>query len=146
MSSQSASGAVAENARRLIRLIEAENEHLEARQPQRLADTEAEKQDLIERYRTGVDMIRTGRIRIQPDERQILIDTGKALEDAMARHARKVVRMKSVTEGLVHAVAERAAKNKAPAEGYGANGRSQAATIARKAYRAPTALSVNRMV
>lgn len=146
MSSDTGTTAVTESARRLIRLIEAENEHLAARQPQKLSETETEKQDLIERYRAGVDMIRSGRIRIQPEERQILIDTGKALEEAMSRHARQVVRMKSVTEGLVHAVAERAAKDRAPADGYGAHGRAQAASLARNAYRAPTALSVNRMV
>lgn len=146
MSTESGPAAVTESARRLIELIETENACLEARQPEKLADTEARKRDLIERYRAGVDMIRSGRVRIRPEERQILIDTGRALETAMTRHARKVVRMKSVTEGLVHAVAERAARNKAPADGYGANGRVQAATLARNAYRAPTALSVNRMV
>ncbi len=54
--------------------------------------------------------------------------------------------MKSITEGLIHVVAETANAKSAPVDGYGAHGRMQASSVARNAYRRPTALSVNRMI
>ncbi|WP_417517005.1 hypothetical protein [Minwuia sp.] len=137
---------IVENAERLLGLIEAENRLLDERSPEKLSETRDRKQVLVENHRNAVNLIRTGKMQISRPEREILIRTGEKLETAMLGHARRVARMKSITEGLMHVIANEAEKKNGPAEGYGYSGQTQAATLARNAYRRPTALSVNRVI
>lgn len=134
------------NARELIGLIELENGLLDSREAARLEETQDRKQALIGRFAEGVAILQKGGIAVTAEERRQLVEDGKQLNNLMTEHARRVAHMKSVTEGLIHNVASHAEKKTAPADGYGANGHTQAATLARNAYRRPTALSVNRMV
>lgn len=135
-----------QNARELISLIELENGFLNQRETARLEETQERKQVLVSRFAEGVAILQKGGIAVTAEQRRQLIEDGKQLNNLMTEHARRVAHMKSVTEGLIHNVASHAEKKTAPADGYGATGQTQAATLARNAYRRPTALSVNRMV
>jgi hypothetical protein len=146
MTEQFSAGAIAWSATELIEVIETENGLLETRQAHRLIETQVRKEELMRSYADGIAILKSGKVQITGSERRILLDTGKKLESSMAEHALCVARMKSITEGLIHTVAEHVEKREAPAAGYGAHGRSQAASLARNAYRKPTALSVNRMI
>lgn len=137
---------IVRNAEELVRIIEIENGILDDRQPERLHETQGLKEDLVRTYADGIAILKSGEVQITGAERRILLDTGQKLESAMAGHAQRVARMKSITEGLIHTVATHVEKREVPAAGYGAHGRTQAASLARNAYRKPTALSVNQMI
>ncbi|WP_416899736.1 MAG: hypothetical protein ACMVY4_08540 [Minwuia sp.] len=137
---------IADTGNRLIALIGEENQLLAERQAQRLSETEAHKQDLIDSWQAGVRLLQSGRLSLTGADRKMLMDTGQRLETAMIDHARRVARMKSINEGLIQVVASRAEQSTGPADIYGASGNARAASLARNAYRRPTALSVNRMV
>lgn len=146
MRNLNSAGEIARNAEELVRIIEIENGLLDAREPERLGETQGRKEDLIRTYAEGIAVLKSGKLQITGAERRVLLDTGQKLESAMATHARRVARMKSITEGLIQTVATHVEKREVPASGYGAHGRTQAASLARNAYRKPTALSVNRMI
>lgn len=137
---------LASSAEELIQVIEIENGHLDTRQAARLIETQDRKEGLVRAYTEGVAVLKSGKVQITGTQRRILLDTGRKLETAMAEHALRVARMKSITEGLIHTVAEHVEEQERPTAGYGAHGRTQAATLARNAYRKPTALSVNQMI
>jgi len=139
-------GELLRDTQELIGLIELENELLQSRRPDRLAETQGRKEELVSSYADGIALLKSGKLQITGAERRVLLDTGRKLENAISDHARSVARSKSITEGLIHTIAEHADKRQNPADGYGAHGRAQAATLARNAYRRPTALSVNRMI
>lgn len=137
---------LATKAEQLIQVIELENSHLDARQADRLNETQGQKEELVRTYAEGIAVLKSGKVQITGNDRRVLLDTGRKLETAMAEHARRVARMKSITEGLIQTVANHVEEREVPSAGYGAHGRTQAASLARNAYRKPTALSVNRMI
>ena len=57
-----------------------------------------------------------------------------------------MVRLKSITEGLVQSISEQANRGQRQVDGYAANGRGATVTMARNTYQRPTALSVNRTI
>lgn len=137
---------LANQAEQIIQVIELENELLDNRQTERLSETQGQKEELVRSYAEGIAILKSGKVQITGTDRRILLDTGQKLEVAMADHARKVARMKSITEGLIQTVAHHVEERQTPSAGYGANGRAQAASLARNAYRKPTALSVNQTI
>lgn len=141
--------ALFDTARELIEVIVVENGHLDRRQPEMLSQTEGRKGKLVDDYRVRVTALQKARAAGQtfPErDRKLLNAIGQDLNIAMTDHARRVIRVKSITEGLVQAIADQAHREKRRVDGYGANGRQQAVSVARTAYARPTALSVNRTV
>lgn len=133
----------------LIELIEVENAHLDKRRPERLSDTEARKEGLVADYRIKVTALQTARAsgeQFSEEDRDALREVGTCLEERMSDHARRVVRLKSITEGLVQSISEQANRGQRQMDGYGANGRTGTVTLARNSYQRPAALSVNRNV
>lgn len=137
-----------DTALELIEVIEIENGHLDARKPARLGETEKRKEGLVGSYRQQITgLSRAGAAgQLSEHDRRSLRAVGTRLEDVMADHARKVVRLKSVTEGLVQAIAEEANRGRRQVDGYGSSGRRQSVTVARSAYTRPQALSLNRTI
>ena len=146
MSAQISASNIVDYAEALTGLIDHETGLLDSNAPERLIETQEQKQALIEDYRAGVNLIRTGKLALTDPEREQLSVAGLKLEERMGHHARRVARLKSITEGLIHTIAEHADKRSLPVDSYGAHGRMKASGAARNAYRKPTALSVNRMI
>lgn len=133
----------------LIELIDVENDLLDQRRPERLADTEARKEGLVADYRIKVTALQTARASgetFTDADRDALREVGSCLEERMSGHARRVVRLKSITEGLVQSISEQANRGQRQVDGYGANGRTGTVTLARNSYQRPAALSVNRSI
>ncbi len=133
----------------LIELIDVENDLLDQRKPERLADTEARKEGLVADYRIKVTALTTARAsgeKFSEADREALREVGACLEERMSGHARRVVRLKSITEGLVQSISEQANRGQRQVDGYGANGRTGTVTLARNSYQRPAALSVNRTI
>jgi hypothetical protein len=70
------------------------------------------------------------------DARLRLADATRAFESVMERHAIGLEAAKTLTEGLVRAIAQEVASQRAPAAGYGAGGGATAADT--------TAVTLNR--
>ena len=95
--------ALFNTASELIELIDMENGFLDARHPERLSETEARKEGLVSDYRIKVTALRQARAsgeQFSTQDRDALQDVGKRLEKSMAGHARRVVRLKSITEAF----------------------------------------------
>jgi hypothetical protein len=141
--------ALFNTASELIELIDMENGHLDNRRPERLSETEARKEGLVSDYRIKVTALRQAQAageRFAEQDRDALRQVGERLERTMAGHARRVVRLKSITEGLVQSISEQANRGQKQVDGYGASGRGATVTMARNSYQRPTALSVNRTI
>jgi len=141
--------ALFNTASELIELIDLENTHLDQRKPERLSETEARKEGLVSDYRIKVTALRQARSsgeQFTTLDRDALREVGTRLEKSMAGHARRVVRLKSITEGLVQSISEQANRGQKQVDGYGASGRGATVTMARNSYQRPTALSINRTI
>ena len=141
--------ALFDTASELIQVIGIENAHLDRRQPELLTETESRKEKLVDDYRVRVTALQKARAAGQnfPErDRKILNAIGAELNTVMTDHARRVIRVKSITEGLVNAIADQANRGKRQVDGYGATGRQRQVSVARTAYSRPTALSINRTI
>ncbi len=126
---------------RLISRLTAETQALEARRPQVMAAGAEETLRLANLYRHE-----SLRIRHDPSllngARAVLktrlIQVTIAFQAILARHGRAVTAAKSLTEGLVHAIASEVAAQRGRAAGYGptavaARGDASAITLNRRA-------------
>lgn len=115
---------------RLADRLETDTAVLEAHRPQDLAASIEETRTLSNLYR-----FETARIKadpkllagITPDEKQQLIDATQVFQDNLARYEHAVGAAKTVTEGIVTAIAAEMEATKAPATTYGARGTARPA-------------------
>ena len=122
-----------ENVQRLIALTEqltermrADAEAFEARRPHEAAARIEETQRLANLYRFESDRVRQNPSMIAGASlqlRQKLTRASQAFEAALARHGRAVYAMKTITEGVVKAIAEEVARTRAATAGYGPGAR-----------------------
>lgn len=127
----------AERARQMTALTERLTERLaeetrcfEARRPQDAAPGIAETQDLANLYRRETARLKMDRglmDGLPAAERDALIAATQAFEAVLARHQRALEAAKTITEGLVQAIAQEVAAARAQGTGYGAGGRAAAA-------------------
>ncbi len=116
---------------RLTELMGQEAALFEARKPREVARLSAETGRLANLYRHE-----STRIRSQPDliagadpaRRERLVAETKTFEAVLARHGRAVEAAKTVTEGLVRAIAEEVAIQRSQAAGYGPGAKACAAS------------------
>ena len=118
---------------RLTSAIAQQCKSFEAHRPQDAAASMEEVSRLANVYRRE-----SADIRLQPglvasaspDRRKRLVRSTEAFEAVLARHGRAVMASKTVTEGLVRAVAEEVASHRSNGRGYGpsANSTQPAAT------------------
>ena len=127
---------------RLTDLVARQCQHFEARAPQEGAEAMAEAAKLANVYRHESMRVRSdpGLVASAPLElRQRLIRATEAFEAVLARHGRALQAARTVTEGLVRAIANEVANQRAQASGYGPTARAPAA-----ATGAATAITLNR--
>ena len=112
---------------RLTTLILEQTRLFEARQPQAAAAATARSAELASLYRRE-----SARIKASPEllasapaaHRRRLVDATRSFEAALKRHGSALYGCKTVTEGLVRAVAEEVTRRRAPVAGYGPRARA----------------------
>ena len=122
-----------ENVQRLIVLTEQLTERMrldaeafEARRPHEVAERVDETQKLANLYRFESDRVRQNPAMVAGASltlRQKLARASQAFETTLARHGRAVYALKTVTEGVVKAIAEEVARSRAATAGYGPGAR-----------------------
>ncbi len=107
---------------RLTGLIAGQVKAFEARRPQDAALDAAETGRLANLYRHESLRVQTQPellVGAPPELRDRLIAATRALDAVLARHGRAVEAAKTITEGLVRAIAEEIARQRGAAAGYG---------------------------
>jgi hypothetical protein len=128
--------------RRLSALVEREIALIQAHEPQRLAEHEDERSRLSLLYAREMQSLRAdpeAARKAERDRLERLKNETKAFNDTLDRHQRLIKRMRRVTEGIVKAVSDEAAKQAAPRTTYGMSGYTASA-------RGPAPLAINRKV
>lgn len=130
--------------RRLSAMVEDEIGMIERRAPHRLAEHEDERSRLALHYAREMQAMRAepSNIRALTRERiERLKDETAAFNGALDRHRRLIARMRRVTEGIIKAVADEAANQRAPQTAYARPGAALAP------YTRPAApLAFNRKI
>jgi hypothetical protein len=127
---------------RLTDLMVHEAQAFETRRPQDAAVNSEETQRLANIYRHE-----SMRVRADPslvfgapaDQRQRLVRATEAFDAVLHRHGRAIDAAKSVTEGLVRAIAEEVASQREQSAGYGSSGAMPVSSAS-----AATAITLNR--
>jgi hypothetical protein len=112
---------------RLTDLIAADTRAFEARRPQDAAVRIAETSELANTYRRESLRIRRDPSLLEGatlEARRRLVRATEAFEAVLARHGRALEAAKTVTEGLVQAIAVEVAAARASGAGYGEGGRA----------------------
>ena len=122
-----------ENVQQLIALTEQLTERMrldaeafEGRRPYEAAGRVEETQRLANLYRFESDRVRQNPSLVagaSPPLRQRLTRASQAFEATLARHGRAVYALKTVTEGVVKAIAEEVARARTATAGYGPGAR-----------------------
>lgn len=122
-----------QNLQRLIALTEQISERMrqdaeafEARRPLDAAARIEETQRLANLYRFESDRVKQNPALIAGGSLQLrrkLADASRVFEAALARHGRAVYGLKTVTEGVVKAIAEEVGRARAATAGYGPGAR-----------------------
>ena len=146
MNSASDAQTAATHVRRLSNLTEALSERLEAEtlafvahRPQDIVEGLGRTQDMANLYRRE-----SAQLKAQPGlaaaapaaDRQALIRATERFEDVLAKHAAAVTAARTVSEGVVQAIAAEVTASRATGSGYGALGRATSAD--------GTAITLNR--
>lgn len=114
---------------RLTARLEAETDAFASRRPQDVSAGLAETQELANAYRRETAQVKAnpGLVSAAPaTDRTALIRATEAFEAALAVHARTVEAARSISEGLVRAIAQEVAGARALGTGYGAGGQAYA--------------------
>lgn len=128
----------------LTELIARETNLLQARRPQEAKVLHGEKSRLMAEYKDSLGRLKTNEHLLGPKdskERKHLRALTDTLRETIREHARIVLRLKSVTEGLIRSVGEEVRKKNNPVLGYGKNAAISQARTAR-----PTSLSLNQTI
>jgi len=110
---------------RLTALIQEETRLFKARRPHEAIELQTEKTELANIYRAEVARARQepGRFSGAPEQAKALLrEATKAFHTALDENGRVVNAMKVLTEGVVKAIADEAARQRHAGSGYGANG------------------------
>jgi hypothetical protein len=119
---------------RLTELISAECRAFEARKPHEAAATLEETSRLANLYRHESTRVRGNVALVQAaplENRLRLMRATEAFESVLARHGRALDAARTVTEGIVRAVAEEVADKKATGAGYGPSAATASASAAK---------------
>ncbi|WP_150005924.1 hypothetical protein [Iodidimonas muriae] len=111
----------------LTALLAKENHYLETRRPRESRALVGEKLRLTQDYREAL-----GQLRVEEasalgekgsDIRKQVAKKTEIFRSELARHAKLIIRLKSISEGVVKAISAEAMKQKNPVQHYGNNGR-----------------------
>jgi hypothetical protein len=107
---------------RLTSLIEEETRLFDEKRPHEALRFQSEKSDLATIYRHEVSLAGRDKTRFAgatPAARQALRRTTERFHDALARNGQAVQALKTITEGVVKAVADEAQRRRENQAGYG---------------------------
>jgi hypothetical protein len=124
---------------KITAMMAADAADFEARRPLRAAERVAATAELANLYRHE-----SARVKAEPEliasaspaARQRLKQASEAFEAVLARHARAIEAARTVTEGVVRAIAEEVARTRSAGTGYGPGAQAAAAQA--------TAITLNR--
>lgn len=123
----------------LVRLIEAENAALEARDMASAKALAKDKEGAVRAYHNALERLKNSATPQQLDEegRTRLRQAAENFQSVLKHHGKILLRLRSVTEGIVQAVGEEARKQKGHGMAYGRN----AAVDGKRAGAVPLALN-----
>lgn len=130
--------------RKLSAMVEDEIGMIKRRTPHRLAENEDERSRLALLYAREMQSLRAEPVDVRAVTRERierLKDETASFNGALDRHRRLIARMRRVTEGIIKAVADEAANQRAPKTGYTRPGTAPVAYA-----RGAAPLAVNRKV
>lgn len=110
---------------RLTALLAEQAQAFEARRPQDAARNMEETTRLANIYRREASKVRADPSQLETAPRALrlkLIRATEAFDAVMARHGRALTAAKTITEGLVHAIAHEVAAQRNKGVGYGPSG------------------------
>ncbi|MBL4665979.1 MAG: hypothetical protein JKY04_01280 [Sneathiella sp.] len=140
---------LAEKISRLCQILEFENELLELKSPQSMTEHQGEKSRLVAIYNQQMMLIKEkpSHFKKYPKaEIDHLKSVSSLFYEALDTHFRKLSTVKTVTEGLVKAVADEVAKKNAPPKTYSANASIQTTVSSRNNRTLGGAISLNEIV
>lgn len=112
-----------EKITRLTQILEFENELLELKSAQSLTESQAEKSRLVAIYNQQMTLLKTNPAHFKKypqAEVSELKEVSQKFYEILDTHFRKLSTVKTVTEGIVKAVADEAMKKNAPPKTYNA--------------------------
>ena len=121
---------------RLTAQMAADATDFEARRPLKAAERVAATAELANLYRHESARVKAEPALIagaSPAARLKLRQASEAFEAVLARHARAIEAAKTVTEGVVRAIAEEVARTRSSGSGYGPGARTEAAQATARA-------------
>jgi uncharacterized protein YdcH (DUF465 family) len=134
---------------RLIEILVSENETLKTRKPADIKDSLTEKTRLVAVYNQQMGLIKNNSATYKTypkadiDQLKKLSETFYAVLD---EHFRLLSNVKTVSEGIVRAVAEEVQKKNRPVPGYSANARQNVARNNASAAYGTNSISVNQVI
>ncbi|WP_308910052.1 hypothetical protein [Pseudokordiimonas caeni] len=130
--------------RQLGDLFRRETQFLRQQRPEVAQSLHGEKARLISEYRDTLGKLQTNQHLLgAPDspQRQYIRSITDGFRETLKEHARIVLRLKAVTEGIVRSVGEDIARQNRPVAGYGRNAAARPASVAR-----PTSIAINQTI
>ena len=125
-------------------IVRHETELLERKRPQEIKSLQGQKIRLMSQYKDAMNNARVNEGLLGPEDSDIRVRIKEAttsLREELKHNARIVIRLKTVTEGLLKSVGDEVAKKDRPAVGYGKG----AQMVTPQSVR-PTSLSLNRLI
>ena len=129
---------------KLTDLIKRETSFLNAHRTKDAKALHGEKSRLMAEYRETLNNLQVNEHLLGPKdskERQYIKSITEPFREALREHARIVLRMKAVTEGLIKSVGEEVKKKNPTVSGY-----SKTAAFATTQNQRPTSLSLNQVI
>lgn len=130
--------------KKLTALIIEETSYLRDHKTQTAATLHGEKSRLMAEYKKTLNHIQVNEHLLGPKEsslRQFIRKITDRFRDALKEHARIVLRMKSISEGIIKSIGDEVTKYNKPVAAYGANA---AMTPPQKGYT--TSISLNKVI
>lgn len=125
-------------------IVRHETELLENKRPQEIKSLQGQKIRLMSQYKDVMNNARVNENLLGPEDSDIRIrikEATEGLREELKRNARIVIRLKTITEGLLKSVSQEVGKRNRPAIGYG-----KGAQMITPQTTTPTSLSFNRMI
>ena len=141
------SGDAARLARLTIEITELlaqETDYLQAHRTKQAKELHGRKNRLMAEYKGVVSHLKVNDLTLGPQDspqRVYIRKLTDGMRDTLKLHARLVLRLKAVSEGLIKSIGEEVAKKNRPVSNYGSSARITAPKTV-----APTSLALNQLI
>jgi len=125
-------------------IVRHETELLERKRPQEIKSLQGQKVRLMAQYKDAMNNARVNENLLGAEDSEIRVrikEATEGLREELKRNARIVIRLKTITEGLLKSVGDEVSKNNRPSIGY-----NKGAQMMKPQTVRPTSLSFNSMV